>query len=171
MSSVRRALVLLYGGHGRALDVDGELYDFSSWAQSIPGDKDDLVALVHGELRAPRLMHLTHYDRQPILTLRLTRQNLFLRDHYQCQYCGKRPAVTELNLDHVMPRARGGIDSWENLVVSCRPCNLKKGKRTPREAGMTLLRAPHVPALSHAALLLQGLSAPFAEWEPFLATG
>jgi 5-methylcytosine-specific restriction endonuclease McrA len=127
--------------------------------------------LVHGQLRAPRLLHLHQYDRQPRLQLRLTRQNLFLRDHYQCQYCGQRPHVTDLNLDHVMPRARGGVDSWENLVVSCRPCNVKKGKRTPREAGMTLLRLPHVPSLSHAALLLQGVTAPFAEWEPFLATG
>jgi 5-methylcytosine-specific restriction endonuclease McrA len=103
--------------------------------------------------------------------LRLTRQNLLLRDKYQCQYCGKRPNLVELNLDHVMPRARGGKDSWENLVVSCRPCNLKKGKRTPREAGMNLLRLPHVPNLSHAALLLQGLPAPFVEWKPYLATG
>jgi 5-methylcytosine-specific restriction endonuclease McrA len=169
--SVRRALVQLYGGSAQALDADGELYHFEDWARSTPLETDDFVPLVQGKLRAPRLLHLSHYDRTPKLTLRLTRQNLYLRDHYQCQYCGKRPHVAELNLDHVLPRASGGIDSWENLVVSCRPCNLKKGKRTPREAGMTLLRTPHVPSLSHAALLLQGLPAPFAEWKPFLATG
>jgi 5-methylcytosine-specific restriction endonuclease McrA len=170
VSSVRRALVLLYGGHGQALDAEGEHYDFSSWADSAPRKEDDLVALVHGHLRAPRLLHLSRYDRQPHLKLRLTRQNLLLRDHYQCQYCGKRPAIVELNLDHVLPRARGGPYSWENLVVSCKPCNVKKGIRTPREAGMILLHPPHVPNLSHAALLLQGLPAPFVEWKPFLAT-
>jgi 5-methylcytosine-specific restriction endonuclease McrA len=171
VASARRALVLLYSGQGLALDSTGELYDFASWALTRGGSDDDYVPLVKDRIRVPRVILLSAYDRTPKLTLRLTRQNLFLRDKYQCQYCGKRPTVTDLNLDHVLPRARGGKDTWENLVVSCRPCNLKKGKRTPREAGMNLLRSPYVPSLSHAALLLKGLPAPFVEWEPFLATG
>jgi 5-methylcytosine-specific restriction endonuclease McrA len=147
------------------------LYDFTHWSKLSPGPDDDAVQLVNGKIRAPRVLHLEQYDRVPRLAVRLTRQNLMLRDQYQCQYCGKRPGPAELNLDHVMPRSRGGTDTWENLVVSCRPCNLKKGKKTPREAGMHLLRNPATPRLSHAALLLQGLVPPFAEWQPFLQAG
>lgn len=171
VASVRRAMVLLYCGHAMALDTSGELYDFFAWSKSPTSASDDFVPTVQGKLRVPRVMHLPRYDRTPRLTLRLSRQNLFLRDKYQCQYCGKRPQLGDLNLDHVLPRARGGRDSWENLVTSCRPCNVRKGKRTPREAGMTLLHTPQVPMLSHSALLLQGLKPPFVEWEPFLATG
>lgn len=171
VTTLRRALVMLYTGNAQALDGSGELFDFSHWSRLQPGPDDDQVQLVHGRLRAPRVLHLTHYDRVPRMAVRLSRQNLMLRDQYQCQYCGKRPGLGDLNLDHVMPRSRGGTDTWENLVVSCRPCNLKKGKKTPREAGMHLLRKPATPHLSHAALLLQGLVPPFTEWQPFLATG
>jgi 5-methylcytosine-specific restriction endonuclease McrA len=171
VTTVRRALSLLYTGHAFALDGLGDPCDFNHWARLPPGPSDDFVQLVNGRLRAPRVLHLSRYDRVPELVMRLTRQNLMLRDQYQCQYCGKRPGPSELNLDHVIPRARGGVDSWENLVVSCRPCNLKKGKKTPREAGMRLLRHPATPHLSHAALLLQGLVPPFTEWQPFLQAG
>lgn len=171
VATVRRALVLLYTGSAQVLEGNGELYGFDDWSRIRPNGDDDAVRLVHGSLRAPRVMHLLHYDRVPRMVVRLTRQNLMLRDHYQCQYCGKRPGPAELNLDHVIPRSRGGIDSWENLVVSCRTCNLKKGKKTPREAGMHLLRNPVTPRLSHAAMLLQGLVPPFTEWQPYLEAG
>jgi hypothetical protein len=170
VSSVRRALVLLYTGHGQVLDGSGEPFDFQRWSRLPPNPDEDAIQLVKGALRAPRVLHLSRYDRVPQLAVRLTRQNLMLRDQYQCQYCGKRPGPSELNLDHVLPRSRGGVDSWENLVVSCRPCNLKKGKKTPREAGMHLMRNPATPRLSHAALLLEGLVPPFVEWHPYLAT-
>jgi 5-methylcytosine-specific restriction endonuclease McrA len=171
VSTLRRGLVLLYAGNARALDGTGDLFDFDEWAKLVPGPDDDSIQLVRGQLRAPRVLHLSRYDRVPEIAIRLTRQNLMLRDQYQCQYCGKRPGPSELNLDHVVPRARGGTDSWDNLVVSCRPCNMRKGKKSPREAGMHLLRSPSVPRLSHAALLLRGLVPPFAEWRPFLETG
>jgi 5-methylcytosine-specific restriction endonuclease McrA len=171
VTSVRRAMVMLYTGHAHALDGGGELFDFARWSEMPPGPEDDRIQLVNSQLRAPRVLHLSRYDRVPQLAVRLTRQNLLLRDQYQCQYCGKRPGPAELNLDHVVPRSRGGGDSWDNLVVSCRHCNLKKGKKTPREAGMHLLKSPVTPKLSHAALLLQGLIPPFVEWQPFLATG
>ena len=171
VATVRRAVALLYSGHAQALESTGELFDFKRWLLTSPRPSDDAIQMVSGALRAPRVLHVATYDRVPKIAIRLSRQNLMLRDQYQCQYCGKRPGPAELNLDHVVPRSRGGTDCWENLVVSCRPCNLKKGKKTPREAGMHLLRSPVLPKLSHAALLLQGLKPPFAEWQPFLATG
>ena len=103
--------------------------------------------------------------------VRLTRKNLMLRDQFQCQYCGKRPSQRDLNVDHVMPRSRGGQDSWENLVVSCRFCNLKKGRRTPQEASMTLLRPPLRPRWSTATQILLVARTPYEEWDPFLKAG
>jgi 5-methylcytosine-specific restriction endonuclease McrA len=90
------------------------------------------------------------------------------RDSHQCQYCGKQPPIRDLNIDHVMPRSRGGADSWENLVTACRICNLRKGWKTPEEANMRLARRPFRPKWSMTAQILLGSGTKYREWEPFL---
>jgi 5-methylcytosine-specific restriction endonuclease McrA len=169
--TVRRAMVLLYSGAAQALDEEGQMHDFWRWSLLPVRHGDDRLPLVASALRVPRVLHLLHYDRLPQVAVRLTRQNLLRRDQEQCQYCGCRPGPRNLNLDHVRPRSRGGTDSWENLVISCRACNLKKGHRTPDEAGMALIRRPQRPGWSTTALILMGLGRPFSEWEPFLKAG
>ena len=77
--------------------------------------------------------------------IKFNRQNLLERDDYKCQYCGKNLPTKELNMDHVIPRDRGGATSWENVVISCIRCNSKKSNRLPREAGMRLLKEPKRP--------------------------
>lgn len=171
VTPARRAVVLLFGGSALALDDDGTMHDFARWRALPVRSRDDGIPLVDGQLRVPRVLHLVRYDRAPRVVVRLTRRNLMLRDDHQCQYCGKRPHFRELNLDHVLPRSRGGGDSWENLVVSCRLCNLKKGRRTPEEAGMALLRRPQKPRWTTPAQILLAEREPFSEWEPYLATG
>lgn len=171
VATVRRSFVLLYGGAARAVDGDGETYDFASWLNMPVRDRDDGIPTVSGNVRVPRVLHLLRYDRAPRVLVRLTRRNLMIRDQYQCQYCGRRPSQRDLNVDHVVPRSRGGLDSWENLVVSCRGCNLKKGRRTPAEAGMSLLSTPHHPRWSTATQIRLVMREPFAEWQPFLQTG
>jgi 5-methylcytosine-specific restriction endonuclease McrA len=113
-------------------------------------------------------VHLLRYDRTPRVTVRLTRRNLMFRDAHQCQYCGKRPPLRELNIDHVLPRSRGGADSCENLVTACRVCNLRKGWKTPEEANMRLARRPFRPKWTMTAQILLGSGWKFKEWEPFL---
>lgn len=171
VTTARRAMILLYGGAARALDDRGETHDFGTWFELPVRERDDEIPIVGGALRVPRVLHLIRYDRAPRFTVRLTRKNLMLRDGQQCQYCGTRPALRELNVDHVMPRSRGGGESWENLVVSCRHCNLKKGRRTPEEAGMRLLRQPVKPRWSTTAHILLATREPFTEWQPFLQAG
>jgi 5-methylcytosine-specific restriction endonuclease McrA len=168
VTSVRRAFVLLYGGVALAVDEQGELHDFRSWRVLPVRDRDEPLPVLGGALRVPRIVHLSRYDRTPRTSVRLSRRNVMLRDDYQCQYCARRPAVRELNIDHVLPRSRGGIDSWENLVTACRVCNLRKGWRTPDEAAMRLLRAPARPRWSTAAQLLLDTRRVYDEWEPFL---
>jgi 5-methylcytosine-specific restriction endonuclease McrA len=168
VASARRAMVLLFGGVAVALDERGDGHDFSAWRQLTPRQNDDRLPIVGGALRVPRVLHLLRYDRAPRFGLRLTRKNLLLRDGYKCQYCSTEPGLRELNVDHVVPRSRGGRDSWDNLVISCRSCNLRKGKRTPVEAGMRLLRAPAKPRWNAAAHIAMTTRTVFNEWRPFL---
>jgi 5-methylcytosine-specific restriction endonuclease McrA len=161
-------MVLLFCGAALAVDERGDSHDFTAWRRLPVRQDDDRLPIVDGELRLPRVMHLLRYDRAPRVGVRLTRRNLLLRDAYQCQYCGRRPGMRDLNVDHVLPRSRGGRDTWDNLVISCRPCNLQKGKQTPAEAGMRLLNQPHKPRWSIAAHIALTTRTPFSEWQPFL---
>jgi 5-methylcytosine-specific restriction endonuclease McrA len=99
-------------------------------------------------LRLPSVIALKEYAptmRRPAFT----RFNLFLRDHFTCQFCGERLPTQDLTFDHVVPRSRGGKTSWENVVAACGACNLRKANRTPREAGMPLIREPYQPSSHH----------------------
>lgn len=168
VTSVRRAMVLLFAGVALALDERGDSHDFSRWRNLPVRESDDKLPVCGGALRIPRVLHLLRYDRAPRFGVRLTRRNLLLRDGHRCQYCGDEPGIRELNVDHVLPRARGGRDAWDNLVISCRDCNLRKGKRTPEEAGMRLARSPVKPGWSTAAHIALTTRMPFSEWQPFL---
>lgn len=94
--------------------------------------------------------------------LRCTRKNVFARDDHRCQYCLRRFPVKELTLDHVLPRSRGGRDSWSNIVSACSGCNRRKGDRLPSECGMQLQRRPRQPGISD--LLSRDEYSFFADW-------
>ena len=104
---------------------------------------DQVVRSPSFEMQLPSVVALKAYvaqDRPPAFT----RFNLFLRDSFACQYCG---SGDDLTFDHLNPRSRGGRTTWENIVTACAPCNLSKGGRTPREAGMTLARPAQRPTM------------------------
>ena len=169
ITTARRAFVLMFTDIARALDPSWVSHDFESWASLSPSGDGPTVGTSRGPILIPRVVQLVDYDRMPRTTIRLTRRNIFLRDGYTCQYCARRGTPRDLNLDHVMPRSRGGPMSWENVVCSCRVCNLKKGGRTPPEANMRLLRRPVRPRWSPVLALAFSPGRP-AEWEPFLAS-
>jgi 5-methylcytosine-specific restriction endonuclease McrA len=171
LTTVRRAFVLLYGGVATAVAEDGELFDFEQWRDLEVRPEDEGLPIVGGVLRVPRVVHLARYERTPRPIVRLTRRNLMIRDGHQCQYCGKKPPLRDLNIDHILPRSRGGEDTWENLVTACRVCNLRKGWRTPEEAGMHLVHRPVRPRWTTTAQILLEACRPFKEWEPFLKAG
>jgi 5-methylcytosine-specific restriction endonuclease McrA len=103
--------------------------------------------------------------------VKYSRSNVYARDHYRCCYCGKRKAPSHLNLDHVLPRDRGGKTTWENIVTSCYDCNGKKGNRIPSEAGLTMHYQPHRPAVLSRGQLLVDLSKVPAAWLPYFGEG
>ncbi len=163
----RRALVMLYVDVARALDRAFGVHDFRSWLRRDAGPGEDVVHTVSLAVCVPRVLVLQAYDRVPRLSVRLSRRNVFLRDAHTCQYCGITPPSRDLNLDHILPRSRGGPTTWENLVCCCRECNLHKGGRTPEESGMRLSRLARRPGWSPALQLLAG-AIRYDEWRPFL---
>lgn len=169
ITSARRAFVLIWTDVARAMDDAWQTHDFPTWSELPIRERDVTLGTSRGPIRVPRVIQLVTYDRMPRSTVRLTRRNVFLRDAHTCQYCQRRGSPRDLNLDHVMPRSRGGPMTWENVVCSCRVCNLRKGGRTPQEANMRLIRKPVRPRWSPILALAFSPSRP-AEWEPFLAS-
>jgi len=167
VTSVRRAISLLYQGVARALDEQFQLFDFPSWAALVAAANDDAIQTTSRRIRVPRVIVLVAYEHLPRSRVRFSRFNVYARDDSTCQYCGRRLPRSELNLDHVVPRSHGGTTSWENVVCSCVACNLKKGGRTPPEAGMRLLRAPFRPRWS-AVFRTAARRAFYRQWMPFL---
>ena len=121
------------------------------WQEAVKAvflDRVDIVAeyetVVHSPstvIRIPSVVVLRDFVR-PQKRVAFTRFNLFLRDGFRCQYCGSKG---DLTFDHVIPRARGGVTSWENVVAACSPCNLRKGSRSLRQSGLNLRRPPRRP--------------------------
>jgi 5-methylcytosine-specific restriction endonuclease McrA len=163
---VRRALSLLYQGVARAVDEQYRTFDFDSWAD-LAAD-EDTIGLVNRAIRVPRVILLQGYDRIPRRYVRFSRFNIYSRDQNRCQYCGKQFPRAELNLDHVVPRSKGGTSIWENVVCSCHRCNRLKGGRTPNEAGMRLIRQPRRPQWTPFMTETYSLRR-YKEWMPFLS--
>ena len=107
----------------------------------IVAEYDAVVSSPNHRIKIPSVVVLKDYVK-PRKRVAFTRFNLFLRDEFRCQYCG---AKGELTFDHVVPRAAGGITSWENVVAACSPCNLRKGSKSLRRAGMSLYKTPRAP--------------------------
>ncbi len=107
----------------------------------IVAEYDTVVHSPSTEIRIPSVVVLKDFVK-PQKRVAFTRFNLFLRDGFCCQYCGSRG---DLTFDHVVPRANGGITSWENVVAACSRCNLKKGSRSLRQVGMALRKPPRQP--------------------------
>jgi len=166
ITGVERAFGLLYAGAARALDEAFNSFDYESWAQLRADLGEDVIHTPAVALKIPRVVVLQAYDRIPRVHVRFSRQNIYLRDQFTCQYCTKRFPRQQLNLDHVVPRSQGGRTTWENIVCSCVKCNLKKGGRTPDEANMRLLKIPKRPSWSSLTPFMGKV--PYKEWLPFL---
>ncbi|MCS6822498.1 MAG: HNH endonuclease [Microscillaceae bacterium] len=112
-------------------------------AEVVAQAEDKVIRTITSTFPLPSIIRLVKYVHIPYKGVMLSRQNIFKRDGYKCQYCG---STKDLTLDHVLPRSRGGKSSWDNLVTACKPCNSKKGDFTPEEAKMKLQRSPYKPS-------------------------
>ena len=177
--NVRRAICLLFRELAEVIHIESGRYvnyDFGCGQEisqlKTPFEEqdpeDDWLQSVNFALQVPRIIRLFSYNKVPRLGLRFNRRNVFARDGNRCQYCGKSFPTSELSLDHVRPRSRGGTMCWENIVCCCVACNARKGGRTPSEAHMRLVQRPVRPKQSP---LLQGkLQNPrYESWKSFLS--
>ena len=179
ITNVRRAITLLFRQLAEVVHLEEghyAAYSLESWrelsalrAAEFRAPDADWVRGVGFDLEAPRVIRLVGCDRSPRQGLRFNRRNLFARDGNQCQYCGRGFPTSELSLDHVVPRSRGGITSWENIVCACVACNVRKGGRTPQEAGMHLVRQPVKPRRSPLLSLKLG-NPKYHSWRTFVDT-
>lgn len=148
ITSIKRAICLVFKGLAKIVDEGYQVYDFSSWSTISTVRDEEAIYLTNGRIRVPRVILLQFYEKLPYHRVRLCRENIYLRDKSTCQYCGKKFSRSELNLDHVLPLSQGGKTTWDNVVCSCIACNHHKGGRTPVMAGLKLLSKPTEPAYS-----------------------
>jgi len=150
--TVRRAVVLILKGVAHAEESSAHLWLHSS-RFSIP---------------TPSVIRLVEYIHIPFERKSLSRKNILLRDHNTCQYCNKVLPPTELTLDHVIPRARGGDSSWDNLVACCRACNNRKGDRRLEDVNMRLLKRPQAYNLHVNRQIIRYLGRADESWRKYL---
>jgi len=145
--STRRALVLLLKGRAESVEAAGTTFHSEKAAFAVP-----------------LVIRLLHYVRLPRPDgRRLSRRAILARDGFRCQYCG---STRHLTIDHIVPRSRGGLDSWDNVVTSCAPCNVRKGSALPHEVGMSPSHRPRPPVPGDFVLASQRV-VPEA-WLPYL---
>tara|TARA_R100001509_G_scaffold117195_1_gene71931 strand:+ start:339 stop:857 length:519 start_codon:yes stop_codon:yes gene_type:complete len=114
----------------------------------------------------PSVIALKRFVNVDFLRPVCTRKNIVLRDNNTCQYCREVFSFDDLTMDHVIPKSQGGEKSWENIVASCRPCNQKKGNRTPEQAGMKLLKEPR--PLTGPGMLSRRSETLHSHWKNYL---
>lgn len=146
--NVRKAIILLWLGK----------------AELIAASEGRVLRSVSVVMPFPSIVRLSVYVRVPYKKIVLSRKNIIRRDAHRCQYCGRTDMT--LTVDHIVPRARGGSDAWENLVAACVTCNNRKGDRTPPEANMSLLRRPIRP--NHVMFIRHFVGSVDDHWKPYL---
>jgi 5-methylcytosine-specific restriction endonuclease McrA len=151
VTAVRRALVLMLKGVAQAEETNHHEVHSTSRAVQVPS-----------------VIRLLSYRHIPQQSRALSRKNILLRDRNTCQFCGKALPASELTLDHVLPRSRGGRSSWENLVACCYTCNNRKGDRTPEEAGIKLQRRPRPFTLHTSRQLMRLIGHRDEKWRKYL---
>jgi 5-methylcytosine-specific restriction endonuclease McrA len=170
VASVRRSLTLVFQDHARIVGPDDfATYDFEAWVQASQAAKAEARRLRSAtfSLCVPEVIVLSGFNGRFSKEVRFSRRSIFERDGNTCQYCGRKRERQELTLDHVVPRSRGGTSTWQNIVLACIHCNMKKGDRLPFEIGMKLLRKPVKPEWATRVGIKVGRTRK-PSWERFL---
>ena len=145
--TVKRAIVLMLKSKAEALESSRVIYHSEN-----------------ASLRIPNVIRLSYFVRVPRGEMRkVSRRAVLARDSHRCQYCGSR---SHLTIDHIIPRSRGGTSSWDNIVTSCAPCNMRKGDRLPREANMILRASPRPP--DPLAFIYMAVTEVHRSWKQYL---
>lgn len=165
----KKSMSLLYQDAALAVDENLQTYDFANWVELSQAMATSGASFVHTtslKIAVPEVIRLTKYDKLPRTDVKFTRKNLYEHYGFKCCYCSKKLPTSELNLDHVLPKSRGGHTNWTNIVLSCIPCNTRKDNRTPEEAGMRLLVKPSRPRWRGVDMILSQAPVPIpVSWQ------
>lgn len=165
------AISMMYANTATALHVSGEEImqplSWSQWAQLPYDDNEKYINTVNNKIRVPKIIILAKYGKVPQRRPKLSKRNIWLRDNYTCQYTGKKIKKNEGNIDHIIPKSKGGKTDWSNLVIACKEINQLKADRTPEQAGLRLIKPPADPGTHPVSEFINN---PFnvTEWEIFL---
>lgn len=153
------------------LDIQGQDHmvptRWKDWLALPIRDEDQAIGTSGGQIRVPTVVVLAKFDKVPMKRPKFSARALWERDGGRCQYTGRELAPDEGNIDHIVPRSRGGETSWKNCVIADKKVNSRKADKTPREAGLKLMTQPKPPPRLPVTLLLKNRD-DIADWEPFL---
>jgi len=165
------AFCMLASGAATALDVQGDEsivpVKWDEWLKLPVRETDNAIKTTRGPVRVPTVIVAANYARVPLRRPRFGARGLWERDGGVCQYTGRKLSRHEGNIDHVVPRSRGGLSTWENCVLAHRDVNHRKADRLPQEAGLHLQRQPVAPRALPASLMIRN-SHGIRDWEHFL---
>lgn len=165
------AFCMIVSGAATALDVQGDdsivPVTWDEWLKLPVREEDHVIHTPRGRVRVPTVIVAANYARVPLRRPRLNRRNLWERDGGTCQYTGRKLAPHEGNIDHVIPRSRGGATTWENCVLAHHEINSRKADRLPHEAGLQLQKRPAAPRVVPATQLIRNHHR-VRDWQRFL---
>ena len=165
------ALSMMYTDNATGLDVLGKdhmiPYRWKDWV-NLPFDSDcDYIKTINGGIKIPKIIVLCNFDKVPIKRPKFSSTGIWNRDNGICQYTGRKLSKNEGNVDHVIPKSRGGRSNWDNCVLSHKDINAKKADRTPEEAGLKLLKKPTTPKHLPISFYIKNKHN-IPEWDMFL---
>jgi len=165
--TVKRAMSLLYQDLARVVTREFQLCNFETWRDISQFANEPVIRTPSFKILIPEVVMLTCFGKLPPRVVKFNRRNIYVRDSYTCQYCGKRPPREELTIDHITPRCRGGESTWTNVVLACSECNAQKGERLLEECDLTLPRKPRKP---HWSIVLGSNPSDFGNplWQKFI---
>ena len=169
--SLKRAITLVFStykdGESKARIVDPvhdfQLFTWEDWSKFIPTDGEDSISSSNLVFKIPEIIVLGRYNKLPNRKVYFNRRNLYRRDNFTCQYCVRKLHSSELTIDHIVPKSRGGKSNWTNCVIACNKCNSKKGSNLISEIGFKLMRKPFKPKFN-----MLDVDVKIKSWEHFL---
>jgi 5-methylcytosine-specific restriction endonuclease McrA len=171
IKSIAEAFSCMYSDAATGLDIRGTdvmtPYRWNDWINLPLDDESNYISTVNMQIKVPKVIILCHYSQVPKKRPKFSNHNIWVRDGGICQYTGQKLTPNEANIDHVIPRSRGGRTTWTNCVLTHKKVNSLKSNRTPEEAGLKLIRQPKEPqALPTICYIKNKNNIP--EWSIFL---
>ena len=166
----RLALTLLYTDNAKGLIIDQDHFEpvpWREWIKITPNDNDHVIGLVGKIIKIPTVILLTYFDKIPRQKLKFTNKHLWQRDNFTCQYTGKKLTKNTGNVDHIIPKSRGGKTSWENCVLAHKDVNAQKGDLPLSQTHLKLLKQPKEPKFMPVSFSISN-EHNIKDWELFI---